>query len=569
MKKLTTILLLISLQCFSQQHYPIKNMLEVNLHWWDMDKTFFPAKIPALIALNPSGIRIYYDADKCQDANGNYGLNPTYSGGWMPETSISEIKKSLPNLFVQVAYQRQSLPIQKDWLAHGINSHLNFQYKFNNDIDRLKPSSYCDMGHDLAVLTTRGGRDTSAANYPIITNPWPPYNELVKGGNYFNSIEGGNEWNAWWGGYNTTLTGSQLAAAWSTMYDSVKSIDASMLFTNGGIASDKPDLFLESIAWWKQNRSDIPVDYFSYHSYPSAEGQYGWGTFGGLNPEIVLYQRAKDMVAAVGNLKPVVIGEWGYDVHPQSTQNAPAFGNYTAEQTRAWWSVRGLLKFDQAGIWRAQWYRAYQDYPNYIYDSAAEQFQTMALLRQYDDAVTIIKRTLVGDCFKQMMFFGDYIFDRAIRNDSLQILVFKNGINYLYACWSTETYIISNNRPEFTERKFNYLLNAAGTRYDLNEDSSGAMTSKPFYGGAVELSTKPFFVVSTTILPVKDKPKPQPKPKPHERQDFALFTISGQLLLKVQDKTQEEMEEYVRNSCLLLRGVYVIRSKNSALKIIK
>jgi hypothetical protein len=221
MRFLAAIFLLCSLAVSGQQHYPIKNMLGVNIHFWDDDAVFFPAKVPALIDLNPSSIRIYYDADALQDSFGKYGINPTYRGGWTPETSIQLLKQSLPDLFVQVTYHRQTIQIKKDW---PVESHLNFPYKYNNPTDRLKPSSYSNMGHDLAVLTLRGGKNAIGQDYPIITNPWPPFNSVVKGGNFYNAIEGGNEWNAWWT-INGNLNSNELAAAWVTMYDSVKIVD--------------------------------------------------------------------------------------------------------------------------------------------------------------------------------------------------------------------------------------------------------------------------------------------------------------------------------------------------------
>lgn len=516
MKKLLTLLILIiSLQCFSQQHYPIKNMLGVNVHQWDVWYYNFPpytgsfdAKYKALIDLHPSSIRIYIDADGAQDPQGNYGFNPSYVGGFQPETGVKRIKTSNPEIFIQACYHRQTKLINKDWQAVGIwYSQLNFPYQFNNVADRLKTSTYSNTAHDLAVMTIRGGRNLNGFDYPVYTDVASPWqnNSIIKGGNFYDAVEGGNEWNAWWGNFNTNMNSQELATAWKPMYDSVKKADGSMLFTNGGIAYDKADTFLKAIKYWNDKGMGLPVDYFSYHSYPSAYGQYNFGASGGMNPEEVLYKRAKDMVAAVGNLKPVVIGEWGYDTYYKSIQNAPAFSTYNAEQTRGWWGARAVIKFAQAGIWRAQWYRAYQDMPNAQSDTNETQFSQMALLRQYDNGGTVIKRTLVGDVFKQIdSQFGDYVFDSVYRDDSVQVLRFKNGSKYMLANWAVESFKWVNNRPVFTERKFNYDFKVSGIRYDLVEDSSGVMRSQPFASGAVQLTTKPFFVVydsASVIIP--------------------------------------------------------------------
>jgi hypothetical protein len=154
----------------------------------------------------------------------------------------------------------------------------------------------------------------------------------------------------------------------------------------------------------------------------------------------------------------------------------------------------------------------------------------MALLRQYDDAVTIIKRTLVGDCFKQLNQVGEYVFDAAIRDDSLQVLRFKNGSNYLYTMWAVETYTIVNNRPVYTERKLTYPITNSGLRYDLNEDSSGVMKQQPFYGGNIELTSKPVFIVTSTILPVKDPVKRPDKPTIPEWFHMEVYNSIGQLI---------------------------------------
>jgi hypothetical protein len=520
------------------EHYPIKNQLGVNVHQWDVwYYDFAPytgsydAKYKALIDLHPSSIRIYIDADGVQDINGNYAFNPSYKGGFKPEDGLKRIKASNPEIFIQACYQRQTPLIHKDWDAAGAwYSQLNFPYSLNNILDRLKPSTYASMGHDLSVMTIRGGRNKNAFDYPVYVNvnePWTS-NISVKGENFYDGIEGGNEWNGWWGNFNTNMNSQELAAAWKTMYDSVKKIDTSMLFTNGGIAYDKPDTFLKAIAWWKSNGYGIPVDYWSYHSYPSAYGQYNFSAAGGMNPEEVMYPRAKAMVETMQPYgKRTVIGEWGYDTYYKSIQNAPAFSTYNPEQTRAWWASRSVLKFDQAGIWRSQWYRAYEDYPNEQSDTNETQFSQMALLRQYNNGATIIKRTLVGDCFKQINDqFGDFIFDSAIRDDSVQVLKFKNGTKTMLVGWAVETYKWVNGRAVFTERKINYNFQFSGTRYDLNEDSSGVMKSQPFTAGNVQLNTKPFFILVDDNAPV---PTPTPAPIKDSLVIFkqSYWTISG------------------------------------------
>ena len=198
-----------------------------------------------------------------------------------------------------------------------------------------------------------------------------------------------------------------------------------------------------------------------------------------------------------GNGVRTLIGEWGYDVHPESTQNAPAYSNYSAEQSRAHLAIRAILGFAQAGAWGAEWYRLYQDWPNSIYDNVGEQFATMALLRQMDDSAKIIRRTLVGDYFKQFSQFGNYIFSNAIRNDSVHVLRFTNGSKEMYAIWAVEKVTIDSktNRPVYVERQGSFELSKKGKLYRFKDDGSGEMSIENFAGGKVAYNAKPVLIV--------------------------------------------------------------------------
>jgi hypothetical protein len=495
---------------FSRRNVPIRNLMGLVVHPWDIDHKMYPAKYPALLNLNVGSIRLYSDADGNKDPGGAYAFNPQYHGGFHPEETFAQLKQDRPNILLQACYQRQSLNISSGWLAAGINSQLNFPLQYNNNIDRLKPSSYFNIAQDLFVLTERGGRNASLPDYNVWISPnwWEQKNVMVKGGNFYDAVEGGNEWNGWWAGYNGFMNGSQLAAAWSMMYDGhkgaftnvgVKQADQTMLFTNGGIALDLPDIFHEAVDWWKDNRGylpdgsiNIPLDYYSFHCYPSASGQYS-GAEGGLPPEMGMALRAKQMVYfsnKFGGRKPVYIGEWGYDVNPGSPQNAPAYGRYNAEQTRAMWAIRAICSFSEAGLDGAQWYRAYQDYipdprgGNYLSDNSPLQFSTMALLRQTDDNGNII-RTMVGDYFKQFSdLYGDYVFNNVLRNDSVWVLKFSKDTSYMYVVWGVEKVTTPQySRPVVNcERTGTYYLtvplNAIVRIRNFNDDGSGMMQSR-------------------------------------------------------------------------------------------
>lgn len=500
--------------------YPIKNFLGVNLHPWDFDTVVYPAKYKALLELRATFLRVYSDvyADK-DSATGRYMLNPE-KRGFQIEKTFASLKKDAPWISTHICYQNQSLPIKQTWTAAGKTSHLNFPYGH----DRSNPQTYSEVAKDAFVLATRGGSNINLPDYPVYVSPnwWETKQKMVKGGRFYDIIEGGNEWNAWWAGLDGYLGGSQLATAWSAIYDGhkkliknagVKNADKNIMVSNGGVASDRPDILLEVIEWSKANRTykkgrvDLPFDIYQFHCYPSAEGQYA-NSKGGLPPELGMVPKVQNIVNTAnkyGNGVRTLIGEWGYDVHPESTQNAPAYSNYTAEQSRAHLAVRAVLGFAQAGAWGAEWYRLYQDWPNRIYDNVGEQFATMALLRQIDDSAKIIKRTLVGDYFKQLSLFGDYVFNEAVRSDSIRILKFKKGTEEMYAIWAVEDIKINKgtNRPAYFERKGVYTLNIKGKLYQFRDDGSGVLTDQDFNGGSVAYNAKPVFIVVKKSTPGK------------------------------------------------------------------
>jgi hypothetical protein len=502
-------------QKLTTDHYPLKNFLGANLHPWDFDSVIYPAKYQALVDLKATMLRVYSDvyADK-DSATGKYILNPD-KRGFQVEKTFASLKKDAPWVVTHICYQNQSLPIKSTWTAAGKTSHLNFPYGF----DRNNPLTYTEIARDIFVLATRGGKNKNLPDYPVYISPnwWEQRQKAIKGGGFYDIIEGGNEWNAWWAGIDGYLSGPQLSTAWSTIYDGhkrlinnagAKNADKNILVSNGGVASDKPDILFEAIEWSKVNRGytanrkiNLPFDIYQFHCYPSAEGQYANGK-GGLPPELSMIPKVQSIVEVAnkygGGIR-TLIGEWGYDVHSASSQNAPAYSGYSAEQSRAQLAIRSILGFAQVGAWGAEWYRLYQDWPNSIYDNVGEQFATMALLRQIDDSAKVIRRTLVGDYFKQISQFGDYIFNEAIRNDSLRVLKFKNGAKEMYAIWAVEKVTIDpkTNRPVYTERKGTYNLNVKGTLCRFKDDGSGIMDMKVFKGGIINYSAKPQIVLVT------------------------------------------------------------------------
>jgi hypothetical protein len=231
--------------------------------------------------------------------------------------------------------------------------------------------------------------------------------------------------------------------------------------------------------------------------------QYAGGVQGGLPPELSNVLEAADEFVWYSNKyaagREVWIGEWGYDVNPESPMNAPAYENYTAEQTRANWAIRTILEYAAHGIDRAQWYRLYQD--NNAADKDATQFSTMSLLRENEDKT--ISRRLVGDYFKQVGELGDYVFESRV-SETPRVLKFRKGKEVMYAIWSFEQMKKEkNSRPEFTESTGTYELSLPGvttaTKKEF-QDGKGMMRSETINVNgklSVSYSAKPLFILAT------------------------------------------------------------------------
>jgi hypothetical protein len=502
---------------YNRPRKPLKNMMGVVGHPWDIDKIRYPEKYAALVNLKPSSIRLYSDAYANKDLQGNWAMNPTI-GAWWQDSSLWYLKKDIPGFVSHLCYQNQSLAVRETWTAAGKQSHINIPYQFNANREDLL--AHLEMGKDLFVLASRGGKNTNVPDYPVYQSPnwYDPKNLMIKGGGFYDAIEGGNEWIAWWKGYDGCMDYKQLAAASSIHYDGhkgdypgygIKNADPSMIVSSNGLASDKPDIFRGIVDWSKTYRNgSIPLDVLQIHCYSSIGGQYS-GSKGGLPPETGMLPQVKNMVRFSNQYaqgKEVWIGEWGWDVHPGSPLNAPAYGKYTAHQTSGNWTIRGMVVMSAAGLDRAQFYRLYQEYypsdpvPNYTSDNNPQQFATMSLMRQMDNSTKNIQLTLTGKYFKQMGEFGDYVFDRIVSDKHPYDYRFKNGTKEIAFIWNLENMTIVDGRPSFTENTGIYNL-PAGSR--IRRFTDGDEMSSEF-GNFVAYGSAPVVVeLGGSSLPVK------------------------------------------------------------------
>jgi hypothetical protein len=549
MRKLLIILTaLISTLATAQTHYLIKNLLGVNCRAdnlitavgvnKDSQNRYNPIKQAAIVNGGIHGLRIYVDAtvNKSVD-NTQYRFSPD-GRGFRLDSGLIGLRRCIPDLFVNIAYQNQPVNIQTEWT--GIKSSI---YRHLADDPGL-PSTYSEIAHDCGVFAGLGGSNKNNPDYPLFMSPnwWEneyPYMQVqYKGAGFFNSIAAGNELDNNWTN-DLPLNGAQYAALWKSTYDSVKKYDPNMIVSTTGVMTQEPQILSDAVAWCNTNNAGkLPFDEYEFHCYP-----WGWSRniASALPPEMNIIPACQNMTRLFPNVS-FVVGEWSPGDRAQySNLGIIPFGGYTTEEIQGYWAARCILGMAASGIKRAFNYQAYQEY-GHLNDGNTEQFVTSSIfIEEADHTVT---RYFVGDVFKQLSQFGNYIFDQTIVNDGTTVILrFKNGVNYLYIGWTVEQVqlvtISGTNRAQFTETKAVYTF-PSGTRLDFQKGD--VMASQPFYGGTLQLSSKPVFITTTTILPVRD---PAPSPSiPGKKYHVKVYRLMDGN--KVLDKTNADLEQVIK-----------------------
>jgi hypothetical protein len=497
--------------------YPVKGLLGIVCHPWDMigsqgmsadQYTRVTTNLQAaIIGAGFTGARLYADAWANKTADNQFYMFSPISNGNPIDLAIMDLKKAVPGFQILFAYQNMPKDYQAEWQALNLRSTI---YRHPND-DPYKPETYGDLGKDIFVIASRGGTNPNVPDYPIYVSPnwWEIGQAMRKGAGLYDVIEGINEGDNNW--TNTKFMDSgQYIAAWQTIYANAKKADPNIIVSSSGVMTDSPQILKDAIAWEKANGKKL-FDEYQCHIYP-----WGWvdrrngkrmDIANALPPEMNMIPAAKDLVAAAEG-KPLIVGEWGFDIHPDSSIGIRPFGNYTVEQIRGYWIARSLLGFDMAGVKRSFYYREYQDY-GLANDTNATIFETSSLFIK--DSSDNIKRRFAGDVFKQLSQWPDLTFDSAVIDDGTKcVYKFVSGTKTVLVGWTIEQVqlvtINGTNRAQFTEVKQSYTF-PAGMRYDLQEGSD-SMTSQAFAGGSIELNTKPVFIVTGEVTP----PPPPPPP---------------------------------------------------------
>jgi hypothetical protein len=460
---------------------PIANLLGFVCYPWNTAFGMWPSSMDAFTFLKPSRIRVYDDYGNIFE-NGNINLH------WDQFNQYNTLK----GLGVDV----------KDC----IQNHPQYPYQLGDT--RLDPATYLAFGRDLQKYAIAN----KSAGSPV------------------RRIQAENEIDRSWKSPAEYMDGYAIAALCSACYDGhkgkypdsgVKQIDSSVLFVNPGCATDKTQIIHQMRIWSIEHRGyrangsvDFPFDVYEFHWYQSVGGQYA-GKPGGMPVEIVI-DRVQEMVDFFREYCPemkIEIGEYGLDTHPDSDLNAPAYGKYTAQQTRGNWFVRDLMLFAKLGIDGADWYREtmdWQDDPSdpggstNIYDNSGQFFDTMDLIRpsHYAQPATYTRR-IVGDYFRQIgeVLRMGFVFDSVVSTGPY-VFKFTKSDATLYVLWTLETitWPTSGGRATFTEVVKTYTLNVKGTLYRF-VDGADAMSQEAFNGGTVTVDAKPIMIIEGGSTP--------------------------------------------------------------------
>jgi hypothetical protein len=411
---------------------PVINLLGFVCYPWNTALAMWPSSKDAFTSLKPKRIRVY-------DDYGNIFENGKVNLHWDQFNQYTTLK----GMGVDVKDCIQNHP----------------QYPYALGPQRLDPATYIALGRDAQKYAIAN----KAAGSPV------------------NQIQIENEIDRSWKSIEEYMDGSAIAALMSMCYDGhkgkypdagIKQIDSSVKVINPGCATDRTQILHQMRIWVEENRGfrpngsrDFPFDCYEFHWYQSDGGQYA-GKPGGMPAEIVI-NRVQEIVDFFREYCPemeICIGEYGLDSHPDSDLNAPAYGKYTAQQTRGNWFVRDLMMFAKVGINYAEWYRETMDWADdksdptgqtNLYDQSGQFFDTMDLIRPNHYAQpAVYTRRIVGDYFRQLaqVFAQGYKFDSVVSTDPY-VFKFTKDDATLYALWTLETITWPASAPKTASKE--------------------------------------------------------------------------------------------------------------------
>jgi hypothetical protein len=419
-----------------------------------------------------------------------------------------------------------SLPISAGDTLYFYKSQLGgnpIAYADNDLPRRDTDSAHLKSGQAMYVFASRGGSNEAVPDYPIQAGE-----TMLKGMGYYDAVEPFNEANHWWSAWDNFWNGKTMFYTMNMGYDGNKNAfantggkqaDSTIDVMMGGLATDKPDQIYAMIDEARKHRGylpdgtiDVPFDFINVHVYPSSEGQYGFGNNGALPWEIGARPQIKAIVSLLERKAPhakLVVTEFGYDLHPNSTLHAGVFGSYDRETVAAFWMISAMVTMNVDKVDGATYYPLFQDWPESQSSTNSTQFKTMRLLRQpVDGNADSIVRSRQGDYMAQFSEFKEYEFYDSLTTgqDWLHAYRFRkpDTDSVFWYVRAVESASIVSDTTQFTERTGTINITIPEGNYKVRrfqDDGSAVMsTENETSVGTVSVSYAAKPVIIQTLL---------------------------------------------------------------------
>jgi hypothetical protein len=495
---------------------PFSEMLRVNAFPWnalkaDDPKFTDPTKVGYL--LSTGGIREYFDWIHVEPVKGQYMFGPSDNGtgSWNEDTYLKMGKDN--GLPITVCFKNSPPWLSQTWPADlQTSEQLTVEWQGTMLATMLwaeKPEAYLAQAKMLAQFVMRNGPvavDPSRLKvYHKPDNSFPS-NDYLTGLDTIDVIEINNESDSWWRGRQGYATGRQQAARDSACFDG----DMGRLGADVGVLCIGPSRIRVSVAgravatlehekgyvdWCRENRGynsdgsiNYPFHYLNYHAYATDAGITQTGDITrGLAPELANYT-AKAMAyiqysAEFCQNRPIIIGEFGYDISFKSSQSAirtidlqkDAQGNVLKDQygtrllkttvttdriklTQLEWALRTAHEVHSTGIAKLEWYMfedASDPYSDY------DRYSACGIMEAGSAGGT--RRPAANGYHQAKNLVGNYKFDSIVSTNPRVHKLINSAGKLAYVLWSpTETDVHTTFNLNLSTSAVQYVINPYG-----------------------------------------------------------------------------------------------------------
>ena len=354
----------------------------VNAFEWNvLEYANHPAPAKLEILGQHGGMRHYLDRVHLEPAQGDYYFAPSFNGAgsWDYDAMYQALHRA--GLDVRTCIKAVPDWLQATWPpALRKSEQLPVEYAGDQATTQARayePASYLAEGKLFFQFAARYGRTAVAPARLRVhteTNGKFPHNVPRTGLGWVTRVEVSNEPDSWWHGWQGCMFGGMMAARMSCAYDGhrgalgpdvgVKAADPRTSVSFPGLAVANTEALRAAVDWCREHRGylpggavDLPWDCINYHQYSNSGGsvQNGQSTARGQAPEASKYdqnmQAFLDYADEHQGGRPVILGEYGFDVAQFSDQRAVRpidLGRETTDRTtrklvQGQWMLRSAL----------------------------------------------------------------------------------------------------------------------------------------------------------------------------------------------------------------------------------